>query len=227
MREELEVTGPVKVTLYASSDAPDTDFVAKLIDVYPDGRAINMCDGILRARYREGLLRPAAAVDRKLDGLYLLERRYSGSRSERRQSASARCFVRVFANRHDGQRLGGGHVRDHAQRRARPRTAGRGLGSVAGGCPCQRGYPVGRGKAPPPNVPALRGPRRPAARAGRRAGGRSGRRRRSRRASASSGGRRGRLGRRSAWRSAQPSASASASSWASASASSWASERSC
>ncbi len=58
MSEEMEVTGPVKLVLYASSDAPDTDFVAKLIDVYPDGRAINLCDGILRARYRESLSRP-------------------------------------------------------------------------------------------------------------------------------------------------------------------------
>jgi len=54
LTQEMEVTGPVKVVLHASSDAPDTDFVAKLIDVFPDGRAINMCEGILRARYREG-----------------------------------------------------------------------------------------------------------------------------------------------------------------------------
>ena len=59
LAKELEVTGPVKVVLHASSDAPDTDFVAKLIDVFPDGRAINMCEGILRARYRESTSRPA------------------------------------------------------------------------------------------------------------------------------------------------------------------------
>ena len=58
LAQDFEVTGPVKVILYASSDAPDTDFVAKLIDVYPDGRAINVCEGILRARYREGTARP-------------------------------------------------------------------------------------------------------------------------------------------------------------------------
>ncbi len=56
---ELEVTGPVKVVLHASSDAPDTDFVAKLVDVYPDGRAFNVAEGIVRARYRESLSRPA------------------------------------------------------------------------------------------------------------------------------------------------------------------------
>ncbi|HZT33676.1 MAG TPA: CocE/NonD family hydrolase [Bryobacteraceae bacterium] len=58
LAEELEVTGPLKLVLYASSDAPDTDFIAKLVDVYPDGRAINLAEGIVRARYRESLSRP-------------------------------------------------------------------------------------------------------------------------------------------------------------------------
>jgi len=51
--EPLEVTGRVRVRLWVSSDAPDTDFVAKLCDVYPDGRSINICEGILRARFRD------------------------------------------------------------------------------------------------------------------------------------------------------------------------------
>jgi len=55
---EVEVTGPLRVVLYASSDAVDTDFAAKLIDVFPDGRSINMAEGILRARYRESLSHP-------------------------------------------------------------------------------------------------------------------------------------------------------------------------
>lgn len=55
---DLEVTGPVKVVLYASSDAPDTDFVAKLVDVYPDGKAYSITEGLLRARYRESLSAP-------------------------------------------------------------------------------------------------------------------------------------------------------------------------
>lgn len=54
LTEDLEVTGPVKMTLYAASTAPDTDFTAKLVDVHPDGRAFNLCDGILRARFRKG-----------------------------------------------------------------------------------------------------------------------------------------------------------------------------
>jgi putative CocE/NonD family hydrolase len=50
----IEVTGPIDAVLSVSSDAKDTDFTAKLIDVYPDGRAFNVQEGILRARYREG-----------------------------------------------------------------------------------------------------------------------------------------------------------------------------
>lgn len=54
MERSLEVTGPVTLTLFASSSAPDTDFTAKLVDVDEEGRAWNLCDGIIRARYREG-----------------------------------------------------------------------------------------------------------------------------------------------------------------------------
>jgi putative CocE/NonD family hydrolase len=59
LQDELEVTGPVKVVLYASSDAVDTDFVAKLVDVYPDGASYNMAEGIVRARYRDSLSKPS------------------------------------------------------------------------------------------------------------------------------------------------------------------------
>ena len=58
LKEEVDVTGPVKVVLYASSDAVDTDWVAKLVDVYPDGKAYNIAEGILRARHREGQDKP-------------------------------------------------------------------------------------------------------------------------------------------------------------------------
>jgi putative CocE/NonD family hydrolase len=51
----VEVTGRVRAKLWISSDAPDTDFTVKLCDVYPDGRSFNICDGILRARYRNSL----------------------------------------------------------------------------------------------------------------------------------------------------------------------------
>jgi putative CocE/NonD family hydrolase len=49
---EMEVTGPVSLEVYVSSSAVDTDVVGKLVDVHPDGRAINLSEGILRLRYR-------------------------------------------------------------------------------------------------------------------------------------------------------------------------------
>jgi len=52
LEHDIEVTGPITVQLWAVSSAPDTDFVARLTDVYLDGRAINLTDGIVRARYR-------------------------------------------------------------------------------------------------------------------------------------------------------------------------------
>jgi uncharacterized protein len=53
MSQEMEVTGPVSLELYAKSSAVDTDFTAKLVDVWPDGFAQNLTEGIIRARYRE------------------------------------------------------------------------------------------------------------------------------------------------------------------------------
>lgn len=53
--ENLEVTGPVVMKLYASTSTPDTDFTAKLIDVYPDGTAYNLTEGIIRARFRKSV----------------------------------------------------------------------------------------------------------------------------------------------------------------------------
>ena len=57
-RQGTEVTGPIVPTLYVSSDARDTDFTVKIIDVYPDGRAYNLDESIQRMRYREGYDRP-------------------------------------------------------------------------------------------------------------------------------------------------------------------------
>jgi len=53
LEHDLEVTGPVRLEFFASSSAVDTDFTAKLVDVYPDGSAINIAEGILRAKYRD------------------------------------------------------------------------------------------------------------------------------------------------------------------------------
>lgn len=53
----LDIAGPVRAVLFVASDARDTDFTAKLVDVAPDGNARILCDGILRLRYRQGVQR--------------------------------------------------------------------------------------------------------------------------------------------------------------------------
>ncbi len=58
LEEDLEVVGTVELVLYAATDAVDTDWTAKLCDVGETGHSINLCDGIVRARYRESLEHP-------------------------------------------------------------------------------------------------------------------------------------------------------------------------
>jgi uncharacterized protein len=58
LERAVEVTGPVILVVYVAASARDTDFTAKLVDVYPDGRAELLTDGILRARYRNSLSAP-------------------------------------------------------------------------------------------------------------------------------------------------------------------------
>jgi len=72
LAEALEATGRVTVRLFAASSAKDTDFTAKLTDVYPDGRSMLVADGVLRARFREGfdretLLEPGRAYEFAID----------------------------------------------------------------------------------------------------------------------------------------------------------------
>lgn len=72
LSEGVEVTGPISVTLYASSSARDTDFTAMLLDIHPDGKAMYIQDGCIRARYRKGYdqgipLTPGEVTEFKID----------------------------------------------------------------------------------------------------------------------------------------------------------------
>ena len=58
LERDTEVTGPIQLFLYAATDGRDTDWTAKLVDVSPTGYAMNLCDAIIRARFREGFLEP-------------------------------------------------------------------------------------------------------------------------------------------------------------------------
>ena len=62
-KEGTEVSGPITPTLYVSSDAKDTDFTVKVLDVYPDGRAYNLDESIQRMRYRDGYDKPLAWME--------------------------------------------------------------------------------------------------------------------------------------------------------------------
>lgn len=66
LKKDLEVTGPVKAIIYASSSALNTDFTAKLVDVYPDGMAIRICEGIIRADHRDPDAPPSHIVPGKI-----------------------------------------------------------------------------------------------------------------------------------------------------------------
>ncbi len=63
LTEAIEVTGPIRMKLYAATSARDTDWVARLLDVHPDGTVYNLQDGILRARYRSGKDKPASLLE--------------------------------------------------------------------------------------------------------------------------------------------------------------------
>jgi uncharacterized protein len=64
LKEGVEVSGGIDVTLYVSSDAKDTDFTVKLIDVHPDGAAYNLDETIQRMRYRHGYEKPLAWMEK-------------------------------------------------------------------------------------------------------------------------------------------------------------------
>jgi uncharacterized protein len=74
LQGDVEVTGPVVARLWATSSARDTDFVVRLCDVFPNGRSVQLTDGIIRARYREfhngaapSLIQPGRAYEYVVD----------------------------------------------------------------------------------------------------------------------------------------------------------------
>jgi putative CocE/NonD family hydrolase len=96
---DVEVTGPVTVTLWACSSAASTDFVARLCDVYPDGRSINLTDGILRVRGEPG--KPA---EYHID-LWATSNLFRAGHRLRLQVTSS-CFPRWDRNLNTGEPLG-------------------------------------------------------------------------------------------------------------------------
>src|SRR5262245_32681827 len=69
LAEDLTIAGVVHVTLHVQSNCRDTDFIAKLIEVEPDGRAMLLMDGVVRAMYREAAPEPRPLVPDQVDAL--------------------------------------------------------------------------------------------------------------------------------------------------------------
>jgi putative CocE/NonD family hydrolase len=100
LQRDLEVTGPVKLELWAASTAPSTDFVGRLCDVYPDGRSINITDGIARA----ARLRPGEPVLHEID-LWSTSNLFKAGHRLRVQVTSS-CFPRWDRNPNTGHPVG-------------------------------------------------------------------------------------------------------------------------
>ncbi len=117
LQQDLEVTGSVSAVLYAATTARDTDWTVKLVDVYQDGLAINVADGILRARYRDSLsasklLTPGEVYEYRVD-LGSTSNLFKAGHRIRVEVSSSNfpCFDR---NLNTGSALGGEWIADCA-----------------------------------------------------------------------------------------------------------------
>jgi len=124
LTEDLEIAGPIHVTLYASTTAPDTDFTAKLIDEYPpsdeftDGFALNLTDSICRARYRgnrneSDLVEPGEVYEYEFE-LYPTANVFKEGHRIRLDVSSSN-FPRYDVNRNTGEELYGGRTGEVAE----------------------------------------------------------------------------------------------------------------
>lgn len=109
LEEDLDVVGPLRLILYASSSATDTDFVARLSDVFPDGRVIQLQNGLLRARYRNlrgepELLEPGRIYRLEIDMWATANRFEAGHRL--RLDISSADFPRYDRNANRGGKPG-------------------------------------------------------------------------------------------------------------------------
>ena len=109
LSEDVEVTGPITVTLFASSSAPDTDFTAKLLDVGDCGFARNLTDGIIRARYRTprtpaSLIQPGQVYEYTID-LWATSNLFKKGHQIRLEISSSN-FARFDRNMNTGEPIG-------------------------------------------------------------------------------------------------------------------------
>ena len=109
LEDDMEITGPVEVKLFAASSAVDTDFTATLTDVHPDGRAIHICEGIRGARFRDSLENPTLIEPERIYeyNISLWETSYVFQAGHRvRLEISSSNFPRYARNQNTGEPLG-------------------------------------------------------------------------------------------------------------------------
>ena len=116
LEEPLEATGPISVVLHAATSGRDTDFVAKLSDVWPDGRSLILAEGMLRARFREGfeheaLVEPGRAYEYRIDLVATSNVFRSGHRI--RLAVTSSSFPRFDRNANTGNPVGRDGPDDH------------------------------------------------------------------------------------------------------------------
>jgi uncharacterized protein len=117
LERDLDVVGPIGLVLYASSSAVDTDFVGRLSDVFPDGRAVQLQNGALRARYRDvtgepDLLQPGKIYRLEIDLWAIANRFQAGHRI--RLDVSSADFPRFDRNSNLGGQAGAPAIADQA-----------------------------------------------------------------------------------------------------------------
>jgi putative CocE/NonD family hydrolase len=105
----LEITGPLTLSLHAATSAPDTDFIGRLCDVDEDGSSHVLAEGLLRARYREGveearLVEPDRVYEYRIDLGATSNVFLSGHRIRLHVTSSS--FPRFDRNANTGQPLG-------------------------------------------------------------------------------------------------------------------------
>jgi putative CocE/NonD family hydrolase len=109
LKSDIEVTGPVVIKLFAASSAVDTDFTGKLVDVWPDGKAYNVIDGIVRARYRNSISKPELIIPDNIYE-YTIDLRYTSivfkAGHRIRVEISSSNFARWDRNLNTGKPIG-------------------------------------------------------------------------------------------------------------------------
>jgi putative CocE/NonD family hydrolase len=112
LAQDLDVTGPVNATLFVKSTAVDTDLTGKLVDVAPDGLAMDVAEGILRMRYRDSrehasLMNPGQTYEITLD-LWATSNVFLRGHTLRLEISSSN-FPRFDRNLNTGEEINDGH----------------------------------------------------------------------------------------------------------------------